>query len=222
MREIGLLNEGHLHKALKDLYTEPGCRTEVRVGKYIVDVLSPNGIVEVQTGSFSSIRPKISGLLDGLDVKIVLPIDRIRWLVRDVPNGVNRRKSPRQGQLVHAFNHLVYIANLIGHPKLTIEVCFTEEEHIRVYREHRYFRRRGWQTIERRLVCILEKYRIQSPGRLFDELVREHEPTFTVGDLSQLMQTSYRIAQQAAYCFRQSGVIQSIGKRGRAVLYERV
>ena len=54
MASIGVLNEGHLHAALKDWYARPGDRVEVPVEAYHVDLVRDGLLIEIQTGSFSS------------------------------------------------------------------------------------------------------------------------------------------------------------------------
>jgi hypothetical protein len=58
---IGELNESSLHARLKALYLEEGAASEVRVGRYVADVLLADGrVVEVQTGHLYSLKPKLA------------------------------------------------------------------------------------------------------------------------------------------------------------------
>jgi hypothetical protein len=50
-------------------------------------------------------------------------------------------------------------------------------------------------------------------------LLPEALESFTTGDLATAMGTRRDLAQKMAYCLREGGVIQSMGKRGRANLY---
>ena len=60
---IGMLREKLLHATLKKYFLEDGALPEQKVGKYIVDLLGKNGIMEIQTGSCAPLRPKLQALL---------------------------------------------------------------------------------------------------------------------------------------------------------------
>ena len=72
------MNETHLHKTLKTIYALeiPGSRQEIAVGKYIADIITPDGdIIEIQTGSLSHLAPKIKDFTkNGRNVRIVYPL----------------------------------------------------------------------------------------------------------------------------------------------------
>ena len=58
---IGMLREKLLHATLKNYFLEDGALPEQKVGKYIVDLLGKNGIMEIQTGSCAPLRPQAAG-----------------------------------------------------------------------------------------------------------------------------------------------------------------
>ena len=67
MSGIGVLREGPLHAAVKDLYAQPGDRAEVGVDGYVIDLVRADGeLVEIQTGGFSPLGRKLDALLDRL------------------------------------------------------------------------------------------------------------------------------------------------------------
>ena len=71
---IGTLRERSLHAALKDYYAEPGDRVEEKIAGYWVDICrqSDTGeVVEIQTGSFSSLKRKLEALLPDRPVRVV-------------------------------------------------------------------------------------------------------------------------------------------------------
>ena len=92
---VGVLNEGHLHASLRSSYLEPGDLTEATVDGYIVDILRPGLIIEIQTASFSKIARKVRDLVTRHKVRLVHPVARDRWIVK-LPKANNpavRRKS---------------------------------------------------------------------------------------------------------------------------------
>jgi hypothetical protein len=56
---IGLLNEKPLHASLKEWYAQPGDRFEVPVDGFVIDIVRDDLLLEIQTGSFGSIKSKI-------------------------------------------------------------------------------------------------------------------------------------------------------------------
>ena len=55
---IGRLNEGSLHKTLK-LYFEPDItRHEIKIGRFVADILNEDGIIEIQTRAFRNMKKK--------------------------------------------------------------------------------------------------------------------------------------------------------------------
>jgi len=76
MSRIGTLQETSLHAALKDWYARPGDRLEallegVPVTKtvYHIDIIRQNQLIEIQTGNFSALKPKLKTLLPKYNVR---------------------------------------------------------------------------------------------------------------------------------------------------------
>ncbi|MEA2341027.1 MAG: hypothetical protein QOG11_1104, partial [Solirubrobacteraceae bacterium] len=125
MPGIGELREGPLHAALKAHLATPGDALEVRVDGYVIDLRRADGeLVEVQTGSFSPLGPKLDALLDAHRIRIVHPVPARRRVVRVDADGqvVSARRSPARGRALHVFDRLVSFPSLLGHPNLTVEV----------------------------------------------------------------------------------------------------
>ena len=127
--------ETSLHRDLKLLYAGDAAQTEVRLGRYRVDALVGDLLVEVQHGSLSAIRDKIRQLCTHHRVLVVKPVVVRKSLVRlaraDGPV-VSRRLSPKRGTLVDLFHELVYFTRAFPHPNLAIEAVAVEVEEWRV------------------------------------------------------------------------------------------
>src|ERR671936_2495813 len=99
MTTIGLLNEQPLHAALKHWYARPGDVLEAALDGYIIDLLRGNHVIEIQTGSFASIRRKIRALSRHYRVTLVYPVAYERWIVKPLPTPYGqpaRRKASRR------------------------------------------------------------------------------------------------------------------------------
>jgi hypothetical protein len=141
---IGVLREGPLHAAIKATLAGPGDRLEVPVGRFVIDLVRADGeLVEVQTGGFSALGPKLDGLLDVHRFRIVYPVAAERRIVRVDGDGeiTSVRRSPRRAGVVEVFDKLVVFPSLLTHPHLTIEVRLLREDHLRGVRPERVRRR---------------------------------------------------------------------------------
>lgn len=225
MTSIGELNERSLHRALKERYAVPGSETEQVIDGFVTDVVVDGRIVEIQTGSFGPLRNKLTRLLDAHPVTLVHPIARDRYLVKvgdDPALPPTRRRSPKHGSVFDVFAALVSIPSLLAHPNLMLEVVMTVEEEVRAPSERRGRWRRDWTRVDRRLVDVVETHTIASMAGLFALVDADLPETFTTNDIAAAMQSTRSLAQQAAYCFRESGVTEICGKDGRALVYQRV
>ncbi|MXW29433.1 MAG: hypothetical protein F4X54_01600 [Chloroflexi bacterium] len=224
MTSIGELNERSLHRALKERYAVDGSETEQVIDGFVTDVVADGRIVEIQTGSFGPLRNKLTRLLDAHPVTLAHPVARDRYLVKvgdDPALPPTRRRSPKHGSVFDVFSALVSIPSLLAHPNLTLEVVMTVEEEVRAPRKRRHWRR-DWSRIDRRLVDVVETHTIASMADLFALVDARLPETFTTNDVAAAMKSTRGLAQQAAYCFREGGVIEICGKDGKALVYRRV
>ena len=224
MATIGELNERSLHRALKERYAVAGSETERVIDGFVTDVVVDGRIVEIQTGSFGPLRNKLSRLLETYPVTLVHPIARDRYLVKvadDPALPPTRRRSPKHGSVFDVFSALVSIPSLLAHPNLTLEVVMTVEEEVRAPSERRGRWRRDWSRIDRRLVDVVETHAIPSMADLFAMIDARLPDTFTTNDIASVMGSSRSLAQKAAFCFREGGVIEICGKNGNALVYRR-
>jgi hypothetical protein len=222
--QIGMLNEKHLHAAIKSWYTKPNDKVEVDLDGYVVDILRDDLIIEIQTKNFSKIRNKLSALSSSHPIRLVYPIPKEKWIIKVDQNGENqlsRRKSPKRGSYEDLFHELVSIPALLKKPNFTLETILIREEEVRIHDPHRAWRRRGWVTQERRLLDVIERRLFSHPKEFKNFIPPSIHDTFTTSDLATERQISTRLAGKMTYCLRKMGAIVPVGKRGRAILYTR-
>jgi hypothetical protein len=220
---IGTVNESPLHAALKAWYAEPGDRIEVPVDGYIIDILRGDLLVEIQTGSFSSIGDKLADLSGRHPVRLVYPIAEKKWIVKVNDDGtrVSRRRSPKRGSLEHVFEGLVSFPRLVWRGNFSVDVLLTHEEEIRRHDGSRAWRRRGWVTEERRLLKVVARQLLSTPADVAGLLPADLPHPFSTADLAASLGQPRWLAQKMSYCLRKMGVIEPTGKRGNAILYMR-
>jgi hypothetical protein len=222
--EIGTLNEGPLHAALKAWYARPGDRLEVPVDGFVVDIVRGELLIEIQTAGFSAIRQKLNSLTAAHPVRLVYPIAREKWIVKLAKDGqgrLSRRKSPKRGAFEHLFGELVSLPRLLSTASFSLEVLLIQEEEIRRYDGKRAWRRRGWVTQERRLLDVVDRRLFETVMDVSALLPSDLAEPWGTSDLAAAIGRRRRVAQQMAYCLRKMGSIEPVGKQGNAILYVR-
>ena len=218
---IGVLREGPLHAAVKAMLASPGDRFEVPIGRFVIDLVRADGeLVEVQTGGFAPLGPKLDALLDEHRFRIVHPVAAERRIVRVDEDGeiTSVRRSPRRASVVEIFDRLVAFPSLLTHPHLTVEVLLLREDHVRggrAARKGRWSRDPG----ERRLVDVLDRVELRTPEDVVRTLPALPSGPFSTREFAALLGCSVLLAQRTVYCLRAIGIIEDAGKRGRTPLH---
>ena len=223
MPGIGVMREGPLHAAVKDLLAEPGDRVEVPVGRFVIDLVRADGeLVEVQTGGFGPLGKKLDALLDEHRIRVVHPVAAERRIIRIDEDGevLASRRSPKRATAVEVFDKLVAFPSLLTHPNLTVEVLLLREDHIR-RAQPTTTRRRTRDPGERRLVEVLDRVTLRTEQDILAALPALPTEPFSTRELAVLLRCSTMLAQRTLYCLRTIGIVEPAGKRGRAPLHVR-
>jgi len=220
---IGVLREGPLHAAIKAELARPGDRLEAPVGRFVIDLVRADGeLVEVQTGGFAPLGPKLDALLDEHRFRIVYPVAAERRIIRVAADGelTSARRSPTRAGVIDVFGKLVAFPSLLTHPHLTLEVLLLREHHVRADGVARAGRR-GRDPGERRLVDVLDRVELRGPDDIVRSLPALPPGPFSTREFASLVGCSVPLAQRAVYCLRMIGVIEPAGRRGRTPLHEK-
>lgn len=218
--------ETSLHRQLKLHYARDESQVEVVLGDYRIDAIRGGRLIEIQHGSLGAIRDKIARLLEDHRVTVVKPIVALKHLVKlDARGGevVDRRRSPKRGQLLDVFDELVYFTRVFPHRRLMLEVALVEVEELRYPGHGRRRRRRANDFVveDQRLVEIVETYQFRTLTDLRRMLPSGLPKSFHTGHLAERLEVRRHIAQRMAYCLRETGAIHMVGKQGNALLYSR-
>ena len=149
------MNEYSLHSAIKNWYSLPGDKFEVRIDGFIVDIVRESLLIEIQTKNFSAIKKKLTKLLENHEVRLVYSIPQQKWIVYVTESGeiVRRRKSPKKGRLSDLFYELVRTPNLIKEENFSLDVLMIEEEEVRC-NDGKGSWRRGVSIKDRKLMNV--------------------------------------------------------------------
>jgi len=214
--DIGTLNEGSLHAALKRHYSEAGDEFEVPLNRFVIDIKRGRQLIEVQTSSFAAMGKKLDHLLPDYNVLLVHPIAVESVLQRP---GKPDRRSPKRGSIYSLFEELVSVPTLIDHPNLTIEAVLVSVTKVQIEDPLARRGRGGYRTADRVLRKIVDTHRFANAADLF-QLVPDVLPEpFTTADLATAANVKRDVAQRMAYCFRPLGYFNEVGRTKAGINY---
>jgi hypothetical protein len=221
LRHIGTLRETSLHASLKEWLAQPGDEFEIKVDRYVVDILRQGHVIEIQTGNFGQIRTKVVALLPICPVTLVYPLPLTRWIVREDAHGhrLARRKSPRRGRIEDLFLDLVNLKGMPWPSNFELQVLLTREERVLRRGEGGSWRRHGWVVVDRRLVSVEGQRTFHSPAELLELLPHTLPAEFTNRELADALECPVRLAQKMTYTLQHLGQLTQVGKRGRAYVF---
>ena len=216
--------ETTLHRQLKDYFRQSDSQLEVRLGRYRIDVVNGNRLVEIQRSGLASIRRKIQKLLeDGHVVDVVKPLIRRKRLIKlDSINGreVDRRWSPKKGSALSIFDELLYFTRVFPHPNLTLITPLIDIEEIRYPGQGKRRRRRknAFQVKDQKILEMGEIVSYSTVRDLQKLLPKDLPRKFDTAELAQVLGIPRWEAQRIAYVLRKTFAAIETGKRGNAIV----
>lgn len=215
------MGEKTLHQQLKAIYAVQGGQTETRLHGYQIDVQTPERLIEIQTRNFGALRPKLDALLPEYPLRVVYPIARQKWLVKENAAGelVDRRRSPRRGRWEHLFQQLVHLPSYLRHPNFSLEVLLVDVEELRRDDGQGSWRRGGWSICDRRILTIVEQRLFTLPADLLVFLPENLVEPFSTRQLAKAGQIPPRLAYQMLYTLRALDLVVQAGQHGRTRLF---
>ena len=215
---IGTLNEKSVHSTLKYYFAEDYDH-EAKIGSFYADIVTENGIYEIQTSTFSRLNKKLEAMLSACHVTVVYPYEkRVKTISADEKSGEvltvgNYRTNNSYTKL---FLELYRIKSFLTNPNLTI--CIAELDIERVnFVDPKTKRRRGRGKYTKtpralRREIYLEKpedYAIFLPDDLPEEFtVKEFQKHVRATDASLMLEI-----------LGYMGITERIGKIRNADLY---
>jgi hypothetical protein len=220
--------ETTLHRQLKEQFRLPGSQIEVKLGRFRIDVVNDDRLMEIQRSGLSSIRDKINKLLnDGFTVDVVKPlVARKRLIKLNKADGkeVDRRWSPLRGTILDLFDELVYFTRVFPHPNLKLITPLITIEEIRYPGQGKRRRRRKGDFIvqDRQILEMKEMHSFETVHDLQQLLPSSLPPEFDTKELASSLDIPRHQAQKIAYVMRKTGCIVETGKNGNAIVCRKV
>lgn len=224
MSQIGTLSEKSLHAALKKWLGEPGDQFEVKIDGYVIDIVRDGLLIEIQTRHLYAMKAKLGKLLPHHNIRLVHPIAREKWIVRQTAVGdpIGRRKSPKKGRVIDIFAEIVRIPHFLLHRNLVLELLLTKEEEILRDDGRGSWRRKRWSRYDRRLLEVVDRISFSSPTDYSGLLPPDLPTSFTNRELASDLRCHPALARKISYTLRKMGLLSVVGKTGNQHLHELV
>ena len=227
---IGIYNEKRLHRVLKRTVCDDEDRFEVKVGKYVADVLCDGRITEIQCGPLLPLRQKLEYYLASTEheICVIHPLvskKRIIRAERESGEILRMRASAKKEDRWSALAALYPVRELLGGDR--IEFCFPliEVEEYRFSEKQRYRKKGAYDSesfpvaLEGELVLRRQSDFLQFiPSGLAATLDREGRAEFSASDFAPYTSLRGRDVYSALNVLSATGVIER-KKEGRSVKY---
>ncbi len=220
--------ETTLHRQLKHHFCQTDAQIEVKLGRYRIDVVNGDRLVEIQRSGLAAIRDKVHRLCsDGYQVDVVKPLVARKRLVKlTSENGTetSRRWSPLKSTVLDVFDELLYFTRVFPHPNLRMLIPLIEIEEIRYPGHGRRRRKRaGDFVVKDRLILDIHQTHTFKTVLDLQALLPDGLPKqFDTQELATGLEIPRHQAQKIGYVLRKTGVAKACGKRGNAILYQLV
>jgi hypothetical protein len=126
---IGTLNEHSVHAFLKRYYETDSVAHEIKIGRYIADIVGEHGIIEIQTGSFDRLKNKLKAFCEVTSVTVVYPIYVETRKV--FPESGRKYTSPKKGSIYDFFSEIYKISDILPNDNITFKLALLEVDEYR-------------------------------------------------------------------------------------------
>lgn len=220
---IGTLGEKTVHSVLKNYYCPDSANQEIKVGSFVADIRTDDGIMEIQTRGFNKLRKKLAVFLQIAPVTIVYPVHNIKW-IRWVNSHTGEisppRKSPKPGSPYLIFQELFWIKDFLLDPNLRLKIVMMNLEEYRLLNGWSKDKKKGSTRSDRIPTELVQEISISCPED-YRQLIPAGLPEkFTSLDFKKTSGLSRSASQTALNILLHVGIVDRIGKKGNSYLYK--
>ncbi len=222
---IGTLSEKTLHAILKNFYEPDEDKQEIPIDRFVADIFTGQEIIEIQTGQFNRMRDKLKCFLKEYPVTIVYPVARERWLhwIDEETGEVSKgRKSPKKGNEYSAFVELYRIKMFLNDPNLKIKIVLLDMDEYKILNGWGKQKKNNASKYDRIPNRFVEEVNIECREDYLQFIPYDLPEPFTVKEYAKAVKVNDRIAGVALNLLNYLEVVQRVGKKGNAFLYETI
>ena len=218
---IGTYQEKTLHLTIKSFIEPEKSKQEVPYKGFVADIRNEQGIFEIQTSSFGSMRKKLEAFLKSDPVTIVYPVPAKKWVcwIDREFHISKKRLSPKKSTAAELLPNLIYISDYLNHPNLHFSVFLLELIEFKMLNGWGNYGKRGAERVDRIPVDLLEVVQIESRYDFSKVIPFSPAESFTVDDFSRASHLSYKKSYSAVQVLKRINLVTPIGKRSRSILF---
>lgn len=218
---IGTLSEKTVHAVLKEYYGGGEENKEIPLGGFVADVVSEDGVIEIQTRALYRLERKLEALLPLCRVTVVYPIEARKYLLDIDPDSgelISKRLSPKRLKIWHGIAELYGIRKFLGNENLTVRfpVLTVEETRIRAAEKKRWA-----DKIDKLPADMTEEVVIRRKEDIAALLPEELPDGFTSAEFAKLCRINADTAGKCIRVLSVMGIITECGKQGRCKLWKK-
>ncbi|MCR5626634.1 MAG: hypothetical protein K6F99_04895 [Lachnospiraceae bacterium] len=221
---IGTLSEKLTHRLIKNFLTCDTKYHEVGLGNYVADVYDGDHIYEVQTRNFGKLKSKLSTFLDIAPVTVIYPVtvnNELNWIDPESGEIKEKRKSGKHGKASDIFKELVFIRDFMQDPNLDFWVMFFNSADYRLLDGYGRDNKKRASKLDRIPVEYLGDWKISGKYELLEFIPDTLPEEFTAKDFCENSSLNRDMAGKAVSVLNAAGLIEQVGKDGRAYVYRR-
>ena len=218
---IGTLGERSIHAVLKEYYGGGDESKEIKVGRFVADVVCEDGIVEIQTRQLFRLDKKLTALLSLCRVTVVHPLETKKVLITIDPETgelISRRSSPRRIGLWQGIAELYGIREHLTDDNLTVRLPSLSVEELRTPVKGRGRQKRK-SKLDKLPLEMLDEWVFTCPEDYRRLLPDELPEEFTTEDFRKVCRTDRNTAGICVNVLARVGAVDEVGKSGRFKLY---
>ncbi|MBQ9869634.1 MAG: hypothetical protein IJM32_08250 [Ruminococcus sp.] len=220
---IGTLGEKTLHAVLKNYYEPFEQNHEIKVGRFVADIVGEQGVIEIQTRSFGNLLEKLDNFLEFCEVTVVYPLPALKyvsWLDMETGELSPKHKSPKKCRIYDAFKEIIRIKYALDNPRFHLVLCFLEVDEIRFLNGWSENKKRGSSRCDRIPKDIIEEVRfdcIEDYRRFLPDGLPEE---FTSAHYAKACKINKQLASNGLNILSYLGLVERVGKKGRSFIYK--
>lgn len=224
---IGQLREKKLHSVLKHYYCSDAMFHEIRIGRYVADILIGENIIEIQTSSFYSMKKKLDFYLSLPNIEnitIVYPVAYnkwVAWIDKETGEISNKRKSPKKGSIYHILPELYSLKDYVFRDGIEFRVCLIDLNEYKILDGWDKNKKRGSSKFDKEPIALIDDVLFSTIKDYYKFIPHSLPVEFTKKEWEKETKLSPKNSGLSLLFLRQIGIIEQVGKRGRAYLYQR-
>ena len=220
---IGTLGEKTLHAVLKNYYEPFEQNHEIKVGRFVADIVGEQGVIEIQTRSFGNLLEKLDNFLEFCEITVVYPLPALKyvsWLDMETGELSPKHKSPKKCRIYDAFKEIIRIKYALDNPRFHLVLCFLDVDEIRFLNGWSENKKRGSSRCDRIPKDIIEEVRfdcVEDYRRFLPDGLPEE---FTSAHYAKACKINKQLASNGLNILNYLGLVERVGKKGNSFIYK--